>query len=280
MIDRSLAILITCHNRKEKTLLCLKSLFDQNNLTNGFKFDVFLVDDGSSDGTREAINATFPLVRIIQGDGNLYWNRGMHLAWEKASKFHHYDYFLWLNDDTFLFQNALQLFVDASVETNNKSVICGSTFSEVNQMISYGGRDLKGNLIVPNGKLQVVPHTFNGNAVLIPKLVYDKVGNLDRKYPHAIGDFDYALRVRRANLKSYILGDFVGVCEGNNVLPNWCLMDIPFKQRLFSLYSPLGNSHPMYFFLFDLNHFGLFVALKHFITIHLRLISPRLWKKN
>ena len=41
-----IAAILTCHNRKEKTLACLHSLFSIIST-----IDVFLVDDGSTDGT-------------------------------------------------------------------------------------------------------------------------------------------------------------------------------------------------------------------------------------
>ena len=48
---KNIAVLITCYNRKDKTLLCLESLFKQQGLGIDFSLAVFLVDDGSTDGT-------------------------------------------------------------------------------------------------------------------------------------------------------------------------------------------------------------------------------------
>jgi glycosyltransferase involved in cell wall biosynthesis len=47
-----IAVLITCHNRIQKTQTCLKSLFKQKKIEN-INLKVFLVDDGSTDGTKE-----------------------------------------------------------------------------------------------------------------------------------------------------------------------------------------------------------------------------------
>ena len=49
------AALLTCHNRKEKTLACLKSLY-----RNMPEVDVYLTDDGCADGTAEAVKSIFP----------------------------------------------------------------------------------------------------------------------------------------------------------------------------------------------------------------------------
>ena len=40
-----IAVLITCHNRKEKTLKCLRTLYSQT-LPAGAEISVYLVDDG------------------------------------------------------------------------------------------------------------------------------------------------------------------------------------------------------------------------------------------
>lgn len=273
-----IAVLLTCHNRKGKTIQCLIKLLSQQGLDVDFKIEVFLVDDCSTDGTDEAVKKEFPQVNIIKGNGNLYWNRGMHLAWETAAAASDFDYYLWLNDDTFLIEEALKKLVEASVQTLNQAAICGSTFSLETNKISYGGNSNEGSLLVPNGILQET-YSFNGNVVLIPKFVYSKVGILDPRFPHAIGDFEYALRIRQNKLKSFIAKDFVGYCECNEKLPNWCSTLISFQKRVRSLYSPLGNSHPYYFFIFEYKHFGLFTAVKHFISIHVRLLMPQLWKQ-
>src|SRR5690554_101285 len=116
---KKIAVLLTCHNRREKSLACLKYLFKAT-LPVNYAIEVFLVDDGSIDGTSQAINIEFPAVNIIKGSGDLFWNRGMHLAWDKAAKTG-YPFYLWLNDDTILFETAISELLKSSKEMNNKS---------------------------------------------------------------------------------------------------------------------------------------------------------------
>lgn len=80
-----IAVLLTVHNRKEKTLCCLQNLFKQK-IPNGYQIEVYLTDDGCTDGTPEAVHEQFPAVHIIKGDGSLFWNRGMYTAWDTAGK--------------------------------------------------------------------------------------------------------------------------------------------------------------------------------------------------
>lgn len=78
-----IAILMTVHNRKQKTLACIQKIFN-----NSTQDDIvcYLVDDGCTDGTKEAVAKLYPKVKVIKGDGYLFWNRGMFLAWEIAKK--------------------------------------------------------------------------------------------------------------------------------------------------------------------------------------------------
>lgn len=110
-MNYKLAVLMTCHNRKDKTMTCLSSLYKASQPID-YSIDVFLVDDGSTDGTGEAVKEKYPEVNIIKGDGSLFWNQGMRLAWNVASSRCSYDFYLWLNDDVILFEHALRELID------------------------------------------------------------------------------------------------------------------------------------------------------------------------
>lgn len=100
------AVLITSFNRRELTLNALEALFRQRNVET-VQFSVFLVDDGCTDGTSEAVRARFPEVHILAGDGALFWNGGMRMAF--AAALHgSFDAYLLLNDDVTLYIDALE----------------------------------------------------------------------------------------------------------------------------------------------------------------------------
>lgn len=274
---QSIAVLITCHNRKSNTLDCLRALY-QNDVPKNVILEVFLVDDGSTDGTAQAVREEYSSVHVIPGDGKLFWNRGMYLAWETASKHDVYDFYLWLNDDVKINKSCMVDLLQDS--TNNpRSVICGTLKSSLTNSITYGGRNRKGQLIVPTGKCEYCSF-INGNVVLIPKIVYEKVGMLDPVFPHAIGDFDYGKRVEIKHFFNLISSKYSGFCEANSLLPVWCRPEEKLTKRIASLYSPLGNSHPYYYFIYTWRHFGWYVSFKHWMSIHLRVLIPSLWKQQ
>ena len=279
VLINKIAILLTVFNRKEKTLTCLNTIFKQV-LSSDYLFKIYMVDDGSTDGTAEEVKIKFPSVQVIKGDGNLYWNRGMHTAWKKAAEDSIYDYFLWLNDDTYLQENAFSLMLNSSKKMNDTSIICGATTNMDKTKTTYSGtQKVGGKLLDPNGSLQKC-EIFNGNFVLVPKSVYKVLGNLDWTFRHAIGDFDYALRAKASNINCFLAPEYIGICESNPTLPKWCLPQTPLLDRFKILYSPLGYADPIPFFIYEKRHFGTLTAIKHFLSINLRAFIPSLWKKK
>lgn len=271
---QSIAVLLTVYNRKIKTLNCLHNLFSQLPLE-GYQVDVYLTNDGCTDGTPEAICQQFPQVHIIHGNGNLFWNRGMYIAWQEAA-LKDYDFYLWLNDDTILLPNALKTLLINSNSKQNQAIIVAANRATKEEKVTYSGHN-KNGMIAPNGTLQHCD-TFNGNCVLIPRYVYQKLGNLDWKFRHAIGDLDYGYRAKKIGISIYVSSEYLGVCDNNPQLPAWTRKEISLIKRIKNLYSPLGYAEPISFFYFEKRHFGLITAIKHFISIHIRVLFPQLWK--
>lgn len=275
MNSNSIAVLITCHNRKEKTLSCLKALFSQKGIGDFCQIEVFLVDDGCSDGTPEVIRQTFPQVNIIKGNGELYWNRGMYLAWEAATSVKDFDYYLWLNDDTFLVKNAIEILMTQKFP---KSIVCGTTKSQLNNSVTYGAyisKPLK--LLVPNGKYQYADFC-NGNCVLISRYVFQRIGNLDPIFHHALGDFDYSLRASKIGIKIKVAPEFIGICESHETTPKWRSSSLNLINRLKNLYLPLSGCYPPEFFVFEKRHNGILLAIRHVFSVHVRCLFPQLFK--
>ena len=241
--------------------------------------NVYMTDDGSTDGTFEDITKQFPKVHIIHSNGNLFWNRGMFTAWKTAASYIDYDYYLWLNNDTFIFNGTVKKMLYSSNKKRNKSIIVAAVCSKYSpHEITYGAFSFNNKLIVPNGKEQECK-CFNGNCALIPKCIYKKIGNLDWHYHHAIGDLDYGYRARKAGFKIYCSSEYLGYCENNSNPPMWACSDIPFFKRLKNLYSPLGYAEPWPFFYYEWKNINFYKAIKHLISIHLRVLLPKLWEK-
>ena len=273
-----IAVLITVHNRKDKTLKCLNGIHSQQ-IPNTINIEVYLTNDGCTDGTAEAIREFFPDTNIIDGDGNLFWNRGMYKAWSAAEE-SDYDFYLWLNDDTILFENAIASLLSTSDKMNNGAIIVGYTIDSKREKITYGGRNKYTGLIT-DVKGITECDTFNGNIVLIPRQVYKLVGKNDPVFHHAIGDTDYGLRAQKMRIKSYISDVACGICDSHDKLPKWSDKNIPLHKRIKFLYRPGGNgANPIEFFIYKNRHYGLLAAIMTFISNHIHLLFPFLWNKD
>ncbi|MFT4203280.1 MAG: glycosyltransferase [Chitinophagaceae bacterium] len=274
---QSIAILLTVHNRKLKTLACLAHVFAQHEVS-GCQWEVFMTDDGCTDGTPEAVAAQFPSVHIVKGDGNLYWNRGMYAVWQTASEYKDFDFYLWLNDDTLLFVNALKVLLQSSLLKQSLSIMVGATVASTDHsQVTYGGRSENG-LLLPKVEQMQLCRYFNGNIVLIPRAVYKQLGKNDPVFHHALGDFDYGLRASKVGITSFVVPGVLGVCDLHEHLPSWCNAEKKLGQRWKVFRSPLGQN-PEEFFIYERRHSGLGRAVFHYMTNHLRVLFPGLWKQ-
>ncbi len=238
MKKAQLAVIMTCFNRRNTTLSCLRALYQQ---TNALDFDVYLTDDGSSDGTADAVKTEYPEVKILQGDGNLFWAGGMRLAFGQAMQ-QDYDYYLWLNDDTILEANAINnlfaVYQKLLEKKHEKSIVVGTTKDIFTGIASYGG-SVKSHKWYSNkynflGSTEVIQEcdTFFANCVLIPRTVVQKVGNIDAAFIHSMGDTDYGLRAKKNGCSIWVAPGYVGTCSKNSVSNSWVDTKLTVLQRL------------------------------------------------
>lgn len=226
----NIAVLLTCFNRKEKTLGCLQSLYNaldfynknsENELINLF---VYLTDDGCTDGTANAILGTFSdkNIQIIQGTGSLFWAGGMRLAWNEAYKKHEKtDFYLLLNDDTDVYPNVFISLMEAyrfSLLNYSFGIYVGATCAPDDATkCTYGGHVWINKFwgtyrrLYPIGVPQSCDMA-NANILLVSSNVVNKIGMLSKRYQHGLADFDYAIRANKAKIPVLVTSDFCGKC--------------------------------------------------------------------
>jgi GT2 family glycosyltransferase len=262
-IVRRIAALATCFNRRELTLASLRSLFSQRGV-DGVDLLVYLLDDSSRDGTPEAVSAMFPQVRLLHGDGSLYWNRGMRVSFAAAMR-DQFDAYLWVNDDSIFCPDALSRLIaclKAVSACEAPPIIVGSMRDPQTGARSYGGiclrrRGLTLQLdpVIPDDARPLRCDTMNGNLVLIPASVAAALENLDPGFTHQWGDLDYGLRAGKSGIPVFIAPGYFGECTDNSIANTWRDRSLPRSRRWSHLMSPKG-APPREWLRFTSRHFG------------------------
>lgn len=254
MSELRLAALLTCHNRMDRTLGCLTSLYAQVDPT-AVAIEVFLVDAGSSDGTRAAVRERFPQVTLIERGTDLYWNGGMRVAMAHAYETDP-DLYLWLNDDVQLDGDSLARLLTCHRELDANraapAIVVGSTRDPVSGRHTYGGvqrtdrwRPMRYDLVPPGDQPEQV-ETMNGNCVLVPRGVVARIGNLSGAFTHGMGDYDYGHRAERAGCEVWLAPGTIGTCARNPTAERASSFDEQRKR----LTTPTGGLPPTEWFTY------------------------------
>lgn len=213
-------VIIACHNRKNLTLRAVESATAAAGYAQvPAKFIVF--DDGSTDGTAEALLARDSSISVLRGDGSDFWASGMAKAERVAlqESTHDDDYILWLNDDVTLDESAIADLLGASIPDVD-SVVVGATRDPYSGKLTYSGQRRGGvhplnfRNVSPNGNSQRV-ETFNGNCVLVRCATARNLGGIDGNFSHGMADTEYGLRCGRASVPVILAGRTIGTCARN-----------------------------------------------------------------
>lgn len=282
----TIAVIMTCHNRRETTLACLRALH-KCDIPDNLMIQVFLVDDGSSDGTSAAVTSEFPKVQTINGDGSLFWNGGMALAFSEALKTG-FDYYLWLNDDTTLYPDAITLLLkcdsDYEEQTGRHALIVGSTSNSSKNLTTYGGLVRASSwqrtrfVLLPMKDEVQYCDTINGNCVLVPAQIATELGTLEPAYAHGMGDIDYGLRAKQINYEVLVAPGYVGICDHNSIKGGFHDSSLPFSVRMKSMLSSKGLPLKTWF-TFTRRHAGIFWPM-YFVWPYCRVAISSLFNKS
>ena len=256
-----ISVLLTCHNRRAKTESCLRSLMEALESYNKraeeqICIEVFLTDDGSTDGTAEAARKIIPdenVLHILQGDGNLFWARGMCKAWEEALKYaEKWQFYLLLNDDVVLMDNVFEELLSAndySIKNYDKQ---GLYSGQCCDPIDHNKRTFGGHVwvnrflgttkvMLPTGKPELCDIT-NANILMVSPNVVKKIGIFNKAFHHGGADYSYSIHARDKGFPVLLTANFCAMCEfdhPSSESENEKLIQMSFKERRAYFKHPL-----------------------------------------
>jgi len=186
-------------------------------------FEIIVVDNGSSDGSVEAIRQTFSSVKVIENSGN----RGFVRANNQGIRASHGRYVLSLNNDTVVRNGAFDSLVHFMDEYSDAGACgpkvlnrdgslqhqCKRGFPSISGALSYF---LGLHRIFPKSKVfghylmtYLNPDEINhvdsvsGACLMVRREVIEQVGLLDEKFVMYGDDLDLCYRIKKAGWKVY-----------------------------------------------------------------------------
>lgn len=239
------ALVMPVFNRREITLQCLRSL--RRVESTSLQIRIFVVDDGSQDGTSDAIRRDFPEVELIAGDGTLHYAAGTNRGIEAAMKWNA-DFVVTMNDDAVYHDQFLQRLI--ATATANPGSIVGALlllWTEPHRVFQIGQvwKTLSGGWVIPDdltafsvGTEPFPVECIVGNCVIFPAEAIRECGLMDEvKFPHGWGDAQYIARFRRAGWKLLVDPRAFVWCEPNTYPPSLHemslgrMVEVLFKDR-------------------------------------------------
>jgi GT2 family glycosyltransferase len=206
-------VLIPVHNRKDLTVQCTKDLIAQDTKN---EIEIVIIDDGSTDGTNEALGQLEILcksglrrVEIIQGNGNWWWSRCIEEAIQYVKpRLHIEDRILFLNDDVRLNPNYCstlisvnEKFGDCIVMSQLVDILDGSIIdspiSVLSDTLEIRALPVDHSTLGSVSKSDVAP----GRGTLYPAGLFLHDLNVDRRrLPHYLSDYEFSVRAKRTGL--------------------------------------------------------------------------------
>jgi hypothetical protein len=196
-------------NGREDTLRCLQSLLavDRADL------EIVCVDNGSSDGSQQAVRERFPAVTLIEAGENLGYaganNLGIRHALQRGAV-----WVMLVNNDATVAPDVIEGFLAAARERPRAGILAGKVYfadrphtiwfagQRVSELLGYSGRP-RGYGRADDPRYRSVTQTGRavGALMAISREAIDAVGLLDEDLFAYVEDVDWALRVRQAGLE-------------------------------------------------------------------------------
>ena len=234
-----ISVIVVSYNSWPYVGSCIASLYDHPPTVS--PFEVILIDNASSDGTVEHVDATFPQVRVIASQSN----DGYGVAVNRAMKHATGDHLVFLNPDCEITPGSLDTMVhllDASAQVgvvgprlvlpNGETQPSGRRFPSPSKVLLEVLRLHK--LRSANWRADHLLGTYwdqsttrrvdwvSGACHVLSRQVWDKVGPLTEKTFCGFDDFEYCFRAAELGLATWLCAEATVVHHvGTSVSSRW-----------------------------------------------------------
>ena len=211
-----ISFIIINWNTKDLLLECLASIY---RTVSKIAFEVWVVDNGSSDGSVRAVKEKYPDIKIIENPKNLGFAAANNLALERMGG----QYALLLNTDTVLTEDAVSELHNFMKANPDAGIACGqllnldgskqNSIANFPSLLSLVSNETLLRLLLPRRfpskrreyKTAVEIESCIGACMLVRKKAIDQTGFLDDRYFFFLEETDWAYRMKKSGWKIYFV---------------------------------------------------------------------------
>jgi len=211
-----ISFIIVNWNTKDLLIECLASIYQT---VNEIDFEIWVVDNGSSDGSVEAIKEKYPHIKIIENQTNLGFAAANNLALERMCGY----YALLLNTDTVLTKDAVTELHNFMQGNPEAAIACGqllnpdgskqNSIAHFPSLLSLVSNETLLRLLLPRRfpskrreyRTPIEIDSCIGACMLIRKKAIDEIGFLDDRYFFFLEETDWAYRIKKAGWKIFFV---------------------------------------------------------------------------
>jgi O-antigen biosynthesis protein len=220
---------ILSFNQREQTLRCLAALLEK--LPAEGPFDVLLWDNGSVDGTVDAVRSAFASISVHAHPENLGVAGGRNAAGRQAVAEFDPELLLFLDNDIFVLDGFVSRMAETLTAPGNEHI--GQTQAKLRladqpNVLHYGG----GSRLVfwrgitqPVGFGEVDHGQYDtptrcvacGGAMMVRTRIFEQLGGFDEIFsPYGPEDLDFSLRLQEAGWEAWYVPGAVGLHDYNH----------------------------------------------------------------
>jgi GT2 family glycosyltransferase len=211
-----ISVIIVNWNTRDLLLNCIRSVFAT---IQGITFEIWVVDNGSTDGSQKAVKTSFPQVHLIENPTN----RGFAAANNQALKRMAGRYALLLNSDAALTDGAVQKLLAFMESTPNAGMACGqllnldgtlqNSIANFPTLLTLISNETLLRILFPE-KFPSKRRTYHGPipvesgigaCLMIRKTAMDTVGMFDENFFFFFEETDWAYRMKQANWQIFFV---------------------------------------------------------------------------
>ena len=219
-----LSVIIVNYNVKYFLEYCLVSVVKAMKNIEG---EIFVVDNNSSDGSKQFFCNKFPHINFTWNGGNEGFAKANNKALLKASG----DYILFLNPDTIVAEDSLEKCI-AFIKSKNNQIACGVKMIDgTGKFLKESKRAFPGPLtslfklsgltaLFPKSKIFSKYHlgfldensnhevdVLAGAFMMVPKEIAKEVGGFDESFFMYGEDIDLSYRIQQAGFKNFYFAE-------------------------------------------------------------------------